>query len=568
MKKIIAYYQEGGTIKGFVFPVSEELTGNESKEISDMLGKKFDELKDWILYREYAENITTIDQLMKLNNEAKIFGFKHNPKNKKFYFQYKEGDKEKRGRLNLNKEINRILDTLPNKTLQNIVELKKWILNNRKSLGIDIKIEEKPITTVEGLSTLDNDKTIEGIEYYQENGKNKVIAYYKDKGETIKGFVFPVSKELTGKQPEGFNNMVGQKFDVLKKWVSKRLKSLETHITKVENLEKFADAKIQSIKYINETDKIEIGYNLGDGDIGYVVLSTFKVVGDDQINKLKSLNSEDNNIIGQPLIGWVLGNIYSCAINIIVENRISIQNLDKLEKQLSDNKTEIKGIEYYKDEHYNNKNNVIVYCKEKDTATNKGKVKSFIFFVDNNPNEEQKIKLNNINKNMNEIIGTPLIDWILRNKKKYGINVRLSENNMLNEFGDAEVEKVVYKKGKIDKYGMLIVDFKNEIKGKKSIEINLFGDNIETEKIINLLNNDKNNIKGMLLYNFIKQYKEKLNKVGKNPLDWMFNTVESRLFISGEEDLNKIKDAKMLRVEYIKSDKKIAVYCNKDGVST
>ena len=178
--KIIAYYQEGGAIKGFVFPISEKLSRQEFINMVNMVEKEFNELKYWILDREYVDNITTIDQLMKLNKDAKISDFKYNPNNKKFYFKYKEGNEEKRGSLKLNKEIDNISDTLPDKTLtnKNIVELKKWILNNRKKLGIDIKIEEKPITTEDDLSSLGN-KTIEGIEYYQENGENKVIAYYQ-----------------------------------------------------------------------------------------------------------------------------------------------------------------------------------------------------------------------------------------------------------------------------------------------------------------------------------------------------------------------------------------------------
>ena len=197
--KIIAYCQEGETIKGFVFPVSEELTGNEPNEISYMLEKKFNKLKDWILDREYAGKITTAEYLMKLNNEAIILGINHNSNNKKFYFKYKEGNKEKRGRLNLNKEINNISDTLPNKNLKDIVELKKWILNNRKKLGINIQIEEKPITTAEELTELDNDKKIEEIEYYQDeqDNKYKVIAYYQDDTNgtnTTKGVVLPFSK--------------------------------------------------------------------------------------------------------------------------------------------------------------------------------------------------------------------------------------------------------------------------------------------------------------------------------------------------------------------------------------
>ena len=166
--KIIAYYQEGGAIKGFVFPISEKLSRQEFINMVNMVEKEFNELKYWILDREYVDNITTIDQLMKLNKDAKISDFKYNPNNKKFYFKYKEGNEEKRGSLKLNKEIDNISDTLPDKTLtnKNIVELKKWILNNRKKLGIDIKIEEKPITTEDDLSSLGN-KTIEGIEYYQ-----------------------------------------------------------------------------------------------------------------------------------------------------------------------------------------------------------------------------------------------------------------------------------------------------------------------------------------------------------------------------------------------------------------
>ena len=99
-----------------------------------MVEKEFNELKYWILDREYVDNITTIGQLMKLNNDAKISDFKYNPNNKKFYFKYKEGNEEKRGSLKLNKEIDNISDTLPDKTLtnKNIVELRKWILNNRK----------------------------------------------------------------------------------------------------------------------------------------------------------------------------------------------------------------------------------------------------------------------------------------------------------------------------------------------------------------------------------------------------------------------------------------------------
>ena len=223
--KVIAYYKdENDKIKGFVFPVSEELTGNEPNEISYMLEKKFNKLKDWILCREYADKITTAEHLMKLNNEANISGFNHDSNNKKFYFKYKEGNKEKRGRLKLNKEINNISDTLSNKNLKNIVELKKWILNNRKKLGIDIEIEENPITTAEELSALDNYKKIEGIEYYQEKGENKIIAYYKDKKDKIKGVVLPFSK--AGLSEEQQKEIKWTTLVELKKWILNNRKKL------------------------------------------------------------------------------------------------------------------------------------------------------------------------------------------------------------------------------------------------------------------------------------------------------------------------------------------------------
>ena len=325
-----------------------------------MAGKSFVSFKQWLsninnaektianLVREVmlhfvamfikAEEIKTIDQLMKLKNEAKILDIEYVSKNNKIYFRYKEENKEKRVWLsvteNLTKEQEAELQSMKENT---IVELRKWILSHRKSLGININIDEMLLKSISNLFNWFNDKEIEEIEYYQDKeGNNKIIVY---QGRI--GYVVPVSNELSVDQLKEINDMPKQskKLTDLRTWILSHRKSLgididvdEKLITKEEELLDSDAIKIESTEYYQDKEgnnKIIVYCNISYAIRGLILPVSKEGLSEEQQKEIKAAKTLAD------LKDWIHQNLKDTQISEKISgnnNRLEI-NLDKIKKK-------------------------------------------------------------------------------------------------------------------------------------------------------------------------------------------------------------------------------------------
>ena len=200
-KEIIVDYKQNEGIERIAFSFTDEST-NDMNNIKSV--KTGAELRTWILSNrktlginieiEDEKEITKSEQLLALGEDKKIewteeYQDKKDGKNKIIAY-YKEGTEIKSVIFSITNR-GAYYDDVRGKTLG------QWILSNRKTLGINIEIEEKLITESGDLLALGEDKKIEHIEDYQDkkDGKNKIIAYYKEENK-LKSVVFSITKRI------------------------------------------------------------------------------------------------------------------------------------------------------------------------------------------------------------------------------------------------------------------------------------------------------------------------------------------------------------------------------------
>ncbi len=222
-------------------------------------------------------------------------------------------------------------------------------------------------------------------------------------------------------------------------------------------------------------------------------------------------------------------------------------NEKNLEEGLFNNST-IENIIYKE-----NSKEIIIFYKD----SNKNNMTVTVVDIKEKADDSQIKKLKELNKgDNNSIVGKPLIDWIIRNEQIYGMDIGWQEDNVLSKFYGAEIKKILFETDQNGNNKKIKLEFKNEINGKKSFDI-LLDKDIDIDDIRKVFDDKK--IEGMLLFNFVQQYKEKLI--------WIQTIIkQNKVKLEDLRELNyqNIKDDGnfICDIKYDEANKKIIAYYN------
>ena len=564
--RIILYYIKDNTIKGIILSCDSE------KKLSNVFNFNNKEnvgqpLNGWIISnkKKYGINIADIDANINIKignivdkyirDEVTSIEYNNDDYVDKITLNLKtDTGQEKSIEIYLGKKIslrkvNSILNykqDKKNKIQLNNVLLYDFVTKYNQQLGL-ITETEKIESILDMKNWFDKKQKIETAVY--DNDNKEIIVYYKSNNKT-EGVRFSVGKELDINQKKSINNV--KNFDELRKWILRNRKKLEIDLRGVTELWFAAPTlkksdEIECIEYYKENEKnTMIVYPKGEILTGFI-FSFDKDLNGDQIeiiNKLKDFVE---------LRRWILNNRKSLGINVDKMKETPITTEDELLKIGS--KT-IEGIECYQDEYENKK--IIAYYKDE------GEIKGIILSCDGNENlsvEQENLKLFNNKK----IFEQSLIDWIINNKQKYGINIKIS--NIVDKYITDEVTGIEYNYGIVNKIKLNLKE-KTDKRQAKSIEIYL-EKGISSEMVdltltenpyLNMEMDKKNNkkqmqLKNVLLYEFLTKYQQ-------------LGLITETKKIESMVDINRFDKKQITHARYNNDNKEIIVYYEDENKKT